>query len=572
MDSLLPLQSDVRDAGFQPYVLDLEGLGLASGTDVACLALVVRMREGGCLLAIPEGAVADEDLQLGEAANAEDLLGPHLNCQLKAALMSEENLLMDPTEAADSVMDFVLVDFNSQVATFLNPVASLADLDGVLVFDPVISALVPSPPALVAQAVAWAMEPSMSLQRIQYYSADEFVPETPVALEAEPKATPRSSRRRAPDGGIPEGGTPQQRKKPTVASLAESMESLTSTLPQIMAQLQDLAARTSAIEGSAARPDRVSALRRPLFASAMDGSTKPLAHRDLLQEMPQPKSLSSAAPKNFAKRPGFSQGETEEIQLDMPPQEQPALAQAVLEQSKALTALVSQMASGEHLGDFPSSSSSLSSKGSVGRAKLQAELAQHKGVFFQAVIQNMSRRMFPAQSSEVELSVLKNRGATPTQYLERFGGYGRTKDIGFIQWQVGLCLNLMLEENWEGARDSLALLFVCLEQTSMDNGRMDIGLLLALAEDPPQSLFSGRSLAASVNPRPFAPTASQRWATIALQYLKEMDVIATRRKEVTGKDPPAKDPPNPTSKPTPKRKGGKGAAKAKASNADPEEE
>lgn len=34
---------------------------------------------------------------------------------------------------------------------------------------------------------------------------------------------------------------------------------------------------------------------------------------------------------------------------------------------------------------------------------------------------------------------------------------------------------------------------------------------VALVEDPPQTLFSGRSLAAGANPKPFAPTASQRW-------------------------------------------------------------
>ena len=67
----------------------------------------------------------------------------------------------------------------------------------------------------------------------------------------------------------------------------------------------------------------------------------------------------------------------------------------------------------------------------------------------------------------------------------------------------------------------------------MDAGNMQVGLLLSLTEDPPQALFTGRSLCKSSLRRPFAPTASQRWITVALQYLKEMDVIATRRLEVT---------------------------------------
>eukprot|EP00913_Durusdinium_trenchii_P024973 g23439.t1 len=124
------------------------------------------------------------------------------------------------------------------------------------------------------------------------------------------------------------------------------------------------------------------------------------------------------------------------------------------------------------------------------------------------------------------MSVLRDRGVTPTQYLERFGGFGKTKDIGFIVWQVALCMNHMQEENYPAAKDALSLLFVCLEQTAMDNGKMDVGLLLALVEDPPHSLFSGRSLAVAANPRPFAPTASQKWVTVALHPVRSTSEVA----------------------------------------------
>ena len=155
------------------------------------------------------------------------------------------------------------------------------------------------------------------------------------------------------------------------------------------------------------------------------------------------------------------------------------LTQAVLEQSRALTSLVAHNSS-DPFSDLSSSSSALSSKGAIGRAKLQSELAAHKGVFSNSVIQSMARRMQPALPSEVELSVLRDRGITPTQYLERFGGFGRCKDIGFIIWQVAMCLNHMMEENHAAARYSLSLLFVCLEQTAMDSGNMQVGLLLLL--------------------------------------------------------------------------------------------
>lgn len=216
-------------------------------------------------------------------------------------------------------------------------------------------------------------------------------------------------------------------------------------------------------------------------------------------------------------------------------EEQPDLAKAMMEQSRALTALVSHMAqqTADPFLDLGTSSSSMSTKGSAGRARLQAELAQHRGLFFTSVLQSMSRRMYPAQVAEVDMSTLRDRGVTPSQYLERFGGYGRVRDIGFIQWQLALAMNHLQEENWLAARDSMALLFTCLEQTAMDNGKMEVGLLLSLQEDPPQTVFTGRSLAAGSTAKPFAPTAHQRWITTALQYLKEMDVISSRRQEAT---------------------------------------
>lgn len=166
---------------------------------------------------------------------------------------------------------------------------------------------------------------------------------------------------------------------------------------------------------------------------------------------------------------------------------------------------------------------------------------------------------------EAEASALRDRGVTPTQYLERFGGFGRTRDLGFIIWQVAMVLNHMQEDNHMAAKDAAALLFVCLEQAAMDNGNLQVGLLLSLTEDPPASLFSARSVAAGAYPRPFAPTANQRWITTALQFLKELDVISTRRSEVTSNKhaaeagsssstaPPANQP---STKKKPKGKGG----------------
>ena len=251
-----------------------------------------------------------------------------------------------------------------------------------------------------------------------------------------------------------------------MASLAETLESITQTLPAITSQLQDLSSRTAAIEAGVAHPpERSSALGRPLGGLASTGSVDGLSLGHLAKAMPPPKTSQPM-------RAHFTEEETAEMEAEIP-DGAPELAKAVLEQSKALTALVSQIAtsSSDPMSDLGSFTSSLSSKGAAGRAKLQAELATHRGTVFQSVLHSMARRMQPAQPAEVELLQLRDRGINPTQYLERFGGYGRTRDIGFINWQVALCLNHMQEDNLPAAKDALALLFVCLDRRRWTMGR-----------------------------------------------------------------------------------------------------
>ena len=73
------------------------------------------------------------------------------------------------------------------------------------------------------------------------------------------------------------------------------------------------------------------------------------------------------------------------------------LAKAVLAQSQALTALVGQIAQNSQgpLLDLGSSTSSASTRGAQGRARLQAELATHSGTFCLSVLRAMARRMQP---------------------------------------------------------------------------------------------------------------------------------------------------------------------------------
>ena len=68
-----------------------------------------------------------------------------------------------------------------------------------------------------------------------------------------------------------------------------------------------------------------------------------------------------------------------------------SLARAVLEQSKALTSLAAQIAAqhGDPMNELAGTSAT-GTRGAAGRAKLQSELALHRGTFFTAVLHQMA--------------------------------------------------------------------------------------------------------------------------------------------------------------------------------------
>ena len=176
-----------------------------------------------------------------------------------------------------------------------------------------------------------------------------------------------------------------------------------------------------------------------------------------------------------------------------------------------LGAVQSSVSSGQSdgsdpLGDFVSSSMGFSSRGATGHQKVEQELALHRGTFYQAVMSAMARRMQPARSSEAQPGELLTKGVAASAYVKRFGGYGHCRDIGQIMWMVSLVMDHLQTENLGAVKDAV----VCLEQTALDNGRMDIGLLLALQEDPPAALFTNRSLANYSKGKAFAPLADQK--------------------------------------------------------------
>ena len=154
-----------------------------------------------------------------------------------------------------------------------------------------------------------------------------------------------------------------------------------------------------------------SVLQQPLGSSTALGSVQPTrSPADMLRAMPPPRGGKTYAghhsPQEVSQLAQEKGVEEDSAQSD--------LARAVLAQSQPLTSLVAQLAAGDPITDLGSSSSTLSTKGAQGRAKLQNELAQHKGTFFVSVMQSMARRMQPAQPAGLSPQELVASGVVPT--------------------------------------------------------------------------------------------------------------------------------------------------------------
>ena len=226
----------------------------------------------------------------------------------------------------------------------------------------------------------WAAA-SVPAQRANFYSADEGAPEgQPPKQAAKAKAA--------------------KAKRPSTAQVtAEHISRMASLLPAMAAQLTELQQNQISLQQQmdlqAGQPQP-----RP---SQMPVSMSPQQFAGIVGAPPKTKGLAlSHPPPPPSKRVGLQldspltvqeQAEEGVPEVDMSP-----LALAMLEQSRALTAIMAHLAQGDPLLDTHASGTSTSSRGAQGREKLQRELSDRTGSFFLTVMQNMFKRMKPASS------------------------------------------------------------------------------------------------------------------------------------------------------------------------------
>eukprot|EP00435_Cladocopium_sp_Y103_P047921 s630_g14.t1 len=572
----LTLQSLVLvDQDVEPYVRAWPDEHVALDGSKECLVLCLLRREDGILLAVPKDFLPEGELEAANQGAASPILG--MSCSFHVPSMVLDGGRLSPT--GESV-DVVVVDCNALVVDLLRLVQPFEDI--AFGFDPESTFAIPDPDALLPLVVEWiqSSQPGTSLM---FYSATEQVEEElPEAERVGPRPArtpPKRTPAKAANGGITPGGEPKQKvKKPTTASLSASLENLMTAIPGLTQQLQDLSARQKSLEDRMLVPASAScpALTQPL-SKAIQG--QPLAVSAIAPHIQTPPRTGPVRNHGLLQSPALAQpGHVLELEKEKPGYVEPipanALAQAVLTQSEALNNLVSQIAQSStdpmmDLGGLTTSGT----RGSAGRARLQADLASQKGLFFQSVMTAMARRMSPTVPAEGSFQELMDRGICGTRYLERFGGYARHRDLGMLQYQVMCIMDFLQTSNLSAARDATALLCVTLEQAVLENGRFELASVLTLQDDLPSSIFVNRQSAALSRARSFAPLADQKWITTALAYLKEMGAIQTKRNELSGKPKQSDAPSQAAPKQNPKRKGrGKGAARQQSQNDQEEEE
>lgn len=211
------------------------------------------------------------------------------------------------------------------------------------------------------------------------------------------------------------------------------------------------------------------------------------------------------------------------------------MVRAITQQAQALTALVAHLAGGDPLSELQGSGAaaggSLSSKGVARRERMQMDLANRQSSYFLQVQQQLFRRMFPSLPVPKTESELIGYGATMTSYMEKQGGYKNNKDHALCLWIAAHAMDSAMNGDEHGCKEFLALLVTCLEQASYD-GNWNVAYLLSLLEMPPATVFTERVHNMPGLERPFSPLVPQQWAACALAYMKEVDVLASKKTEL----------------------------------------
>ena len=504
---------------------------LMQETVPCCLLIPVMSRSGGLLCAIPENFLATGVLLDGLSSAEGALLGPSRSFESEMLVEDEFTGQISVIEAVgrflvldldDSCLGaFEVYDYNTEIPPECLPFLrerpdSLPNIAGVL-----------------EEIKNWIELVSDS--RLHFYSARE---EEEVATKASPgvkKAAP---------------------KRTSNAALAEQVASLAAQIQLVVKQQEVLSKAQNATSGyvdPAGGPAlHVPSVQRLPALSAGLGLTATPAKQSLALVGPPPKTKATVV------LDVEEEGQDDGGDIITAPGGQAAspIVAAISQQSIALTQLVAHLAGGDPIGELSSSSSSsasLNTKGVARREKMQAELAGRTSTFFMQLQQQLHKKMNPSRpipQSETELAA---SNLSMTSYMERYGGYRNNKEMGMAMWIASHAVDAAAQNDFRATKEYLSLLVIAMEQATLD-GNWNVASILSLLESPPNQVFQERAQSVAMLDRPFAPLVPPTWAATALAYLKEIEVLTSRKSEMKVNKPVKTDqdlpgPPSPKRRP-----------------------
>ena len=499
------------------------------GSSSEVFAIPVLSRANGFLLCIPRGGFSEELLVDAMAGSEiEAVLGPSKGISVSLVEEADDGSLV----VTGSVCNCLLIDLSDAALGWLREYDPSGDDSSTIGFSSEHPQALPMKSELVLCANEWIS--TLGIERANFYSAQED-PEPP---KASPKDVIRSK-----------AATPKR------VTNAQMMELLTS----LSAQVKELSSRQDTFEKSGTGP--VEVVGGPPLGSTANVPAVSAALPKGNPVMPPYSPFAKAA--NVVGPPPRVRGQATAVVpaqgpvipeiVEAPTGSNQDIATAISQQSAAVTALVAHLASqADPLSELQGGTSlSSTTKGVQRRERMQPDLANGSSSYYLAMMQQMHKRMFPSRplpKSETELQHLSF-----LSYLEKTGGYKGAKEAGLLMWLIGYIIDAAAQEDMHQVRERLALLAISLEQSVVDGGDWSVAYLLSLAEDPPLSLYREKTSIVSPYGRPFSSLVPSQWAAVILAYVKELEVLSTKKAESSPKKggPKVVDPDAP---PSPKRK------------------
>ena len=498
-----------------------------NGQDLQAFVIPLMSRSGGMLLAVPQLAISDSSL-LDAAFNDEDsFLGPSREFSADLVAESDEGAEIPVGQR----QDFLVVDVLDQILAGLRESDPVTDST-----EEIVSFCGEKPDALVAvgdvipEVASWLENISGDQGRLNFYSAREEQEMIPV---------PKPKKAAA--------------KKITTAALAEQMSSVMAQL-QLLTSQQEILAKGQM--GQHADPvgghplGATTAPKLPNVSAGLQAPSPGAVKKALSLVGPPPRTRAPHAPEGVPDVPGplgsvvVSPGEVGGDHASM--------VAAISQQSAALTSLVAHLASGDVLTDLQGSSSSVgvSTKGVARRERMQQELASRNSQFFLQVQQQIFKKMYPARVCPKTEEELVKSQVSMTSYLEKYGAFKGQREMGLIMWMLAHCMDAASQGDFYATKEFLALMAAAMEQSVLD-GNWQIAYVVGLLEEPPAQLFAERLQSTTSLGRPFSPLVPPSWAAVSLSYVKEIDLLSTKKGEVRPKTTAKADP---ESSPSPKRR------------------